>query len=84
MTTHQAIAMAFPLLTAGVVGLFAYGLTKWLGRKKPRTVHLEARGIATSSAALSEPELRLTFEKMTRLMQEALEKAKTATKAHNQ
>lgn len=35
MTTHQAIAMAFPALTTIAVGLFAYGLTRWIGRKRP-------------------------------------------------
>jgi hypothetical protein len=37
MTTNQAIAMAFPLLTAGVVCLTGYGVTRWVEKQRKIT-----------------------------------------------
>lgn len=39
MTTQQAIAMAFLAIPAVIVWVFAYVLTKWLGKAKMRTKH---------------------------------------------
>lgn len=34
MTTNQAIALAFPLFTAGIVGLTAYGVVRWVEKQR--------------------------------------------------
>jgi hypothetical protein len=75
MTAAQALALAFPAITTIALSLFAYGLTKWIGRKKAKPAQPSIYDVGIEVAM---PELRQSFEEIDRLAQRALKKIPTA------
>jgi hypothetical protein len=59
MTTHQAIAMAFPLLVAGLLGAFAWMISKPKARQLPDPKATEALAALHASGVIEETYRRL-------------------------
>jgi hypothetical protein len=79
MTTHQAIAIAFPLLTAGFMGLLAYGTVRYLRHQQYKDLRHKAIEVARDAheAAMTyrdEPMPSAAWN----ILRENLEEAKTA------